>query len=241
MTQFAKQPQNYIYRRRRISRSRSEFGDRRMEEAAELPEMEGVHTGILHELPKTASASTEDRLSAILRSNGVTDFAFKRVASDYYDWPYESRRDVLGAASVDHLCKSIVLVNTRASSDVVDCSDRNNSKYYVVVVQYTARFNAESVRNYLYALNEGKVAKKKFNLRLAPEETSLQLTGYGHNAVTCVGMKTDIPVILDEAIMKLAPDFFWLGGGEVDLKLGIRTSEFVAAVKPFVFSCSSSS
>ncbi|KAL3598917.1 hypothetical protein D5086_006835 [Populus alba] len=138
--------------------------------------------------------TTEARLSTILRSNGVKDFAFKKVSSDYYDWPLESRRDVLGAASIDHLCKSIVLVNTQAPSNITDCSDFNNSKYYIVVVQYTARFNAETVKNYLYALNDGKIAKKKFNLRLAPEETSMELTGYGHNAVTCIGMKTNIPV-----------------------------------------------
>lgn len=46
-------------------------------------------------------------------------------------------------------------------------------------------------------------------------------------------------VILDEAIVKLNPDFFWLGGGEIDLKLGMRTSEFIEFVKPFVVSCSS--
>lgn len=57
-----------------------------------------------------ANADVEARLSNILRSNGVKDFLFKRVPSDYYDWPLESRRDVLGAASVHHLCKSIVLV-----------------------------------------------------------------------------------------------------------------------------------
>ncbi|MFQ6637846.1 hypothetical protein Gotur_012499 [Gossypium turneri] len=141
-----------------------------------------------------ASSDVEACLSNILRSNGVNDFIFKRVASDYYDWPLESRRDVLGAASVHHLCKSIVLVNTQAPSNVIDCSDRNNSKYYVVVVQYTARFNAETVKNFLYTLNNGKISKKKFNLRLAPEETSIKLTGYEHNAVTCISMQTDIPV-----------------------------------------------
>ena len=30
-------------------------------------------------------------------------------------------------------------------------------------VQYTARFNAEAVKNFLYSLNDGKIAKKKFN------------------------------------------------------------------------------
>ncbi|KAK9984657.1 hypothetical protein SO802_034182 [Lithocarpus litseifolius] len=221
-----------------------------------LAELERVQTQILERISKlelsldlsaplsTAVPSpnpicdTESRLSSILRTNGVSDFSFKKVPADYYDWPFEARRDALGAASIDHLCKSIVLVNTQAPSNVIDCSDRNNSKYYVVVIQYTARFNAETVKNFLYLLNNSQIAKKKFNLRLAPEETSVKLTGFEHNAVTCIGMKTDIPVILDEAIVKLNPDFFWLGGGEVDLKLGIRTSEFIDFVKPFIVSCS---
>lgn len=56
------------------------------------------------------ASTTVGRLSAILRSKGVKDFNFKRVARDYYDWTFEARRDALGAASIDHLCKSIVLV-----------------------------------------------------------------------------------------------------------------------------------
>ncbi|KAJ0048471.1 hypothetical protein Pint_15896 [Pistacia integerrima] len=47
-----------------------------------------------------------------------------------------------------------------------------------------------------------------------------------------------LKVVLDEAIVKLNPDFFWLGGGEVDLKLGIKTSEFINFVRPFIVSCS---
>ncbi|EPS57756.1 hypothetical protein M569_17061 [Genlisea aurea] len=167
--------------------------------------------------------TTEERLSGILRADAVVDFSFKRVPSDYYERTYESRRDILGAASIHHLCKSIVLVNTQAPGDVVDCSDRNFSKYYVVVVQYTARFNAEAVKSFLYTINNGKIPKKRINMRLAPEETSEKLTGYMHNGVTCIGRKTDIPVILDEAIVMLKPDFFWLGGGETDLKLGISS------------------
>ncbi|XP_074559434.1 uncharacterized protein LOC141815383 [Curcuma longa] len=182
--------------------------------------------------------TTVARLSAILRTRGVEDFVFKRVPSDYYDRPLEARRDILEAASVEHLCKSIVLVNTQAPANITDCSNPNNSKYYVVVIQYAARLNAENIKNFLYNLNENKVPKKKFNMRLAPEEESLKLTGFAHNAVTCIGMEIDIPVILDEAITKLKPNFFWLGGGEVDLKLGIRTSQFLNAVKPFIVNCS---
>lgn len=47
-----------------------------------------------------------------------------------------------------------------------------------------------------------------------------------------------LQVILDEAIAKLEPNFFWLGGGEIDLKLGIRTSQFIDFVKPFIVKCS---
>jgi hypothetical protein len=61
--------------------------------------------------PVHTAGDTEARLSAILRTNGVNDFSFKKVPSDYYDWPLDSRRDSLGAASVEHLCKSIVLVS----------------------------------------------------------------------------------------------------------------------------------
>ncbi|XP_021768458.1 uncharacterized protein LOC110732767 isoform X2 [Chenopodium quinoa] len=171
----------------------------------EMEELERIQRRILERIAKlelqlsssddAASDPTAERLSGILRSNAVTDFKFKVVPSDYYERSLEARRDLLSAPSIHHLCKSIVLVNTQAQSDVVDCSNRYNSKYYVVVVQYTARFNAETVKNYLYALNQGKVPKKKFNLRLAPEEISNNLTGFEHNAVTCIGMKTDIPLV----------------------------------------------
>ncbi|CAI9278432.1 unnamed protein product [Lactuca saligna] len=221
---------------------------------SELAELERLQTQILHRIAKLELSilpsnnspnkdlptTTEARLSALLFDAGVKDFSFKRVPSDYYDWSFEARRDILGAASIHHLCKSIVLVNTQAASNITDCSDPQNSKYYVVVVQYTARFSAENVKNFLYSLNNGKIPKKRFNLRLAPEEISHNLTGFEHNGVTCVGMKTDIPVILDEAIAKLNPDFFWLGGGEIDLKLGIRTSEFINFAKPFIVNCSGS-
>ncbi|XP_056686950.1 uncharacterized protein [Spinacia oleracea] len=137
----------------------------------EMEELERVQTRILKriadlELQLSLSSdddATAERLSGILRSNGVKEFNFKVVPSDYYDRSLEARRDLLSAPSIHHLCKSIVLVNTQAQSHVIDCSNRNNSKYYVVVVQYTARFNAETVKNYLYSLNEGKVPKKKFN------------------------------------------------------------------------------
>ncbi|XP_078154013.1 ybaK/aminoacyl-tRNA synthetase-associated domain-containing protein isoform X3 [Carex rostrata] len=161
---------------------------------------------------ETTAESTETRLSVILLARGVSDFAWKRVPSDYYDQSLEYRRQILAASRIEQLCKTIVM--------------------------YMARLNAESIKNFLYALNDKKVPKKRFNMRLAPEDESLKLTGFIHNAVTCIGMRTDIPVIIDEAITKLEEDYFWLGGGDVDLKLGMKTSQFLTAFRPFVVKCS---
>jgi len=39
---------------------------------------------------------------------------------------------------------------------------------YSFVSQYTARFNADAVKNFLYSLNNGSIAKKKFNSKKFP-------------------------------------------------------------------------
>ncbi|KAJ8437786.1 hypothetical protein Cgig2_013705 [Carnegiea gigantea] len=147
---------------------------------AALKELERVQTGILERIAEleraylpdsdqlssslslsAADDATAARLSAILRSNGVRDFTFKSVPSNYYDRPLKVRRDLLGAASIHHLCKSIVLVcHVSFSSIYLICSIWS---YSVDWDSYTAKFSAEMVKNYLYLLNEGKVPKKKFN------------------------------------------------------------------------------
>lgn len=63
---------------------------------------------------------------------------FVRVPADYYDQPLEFRRACLKASSVDHLCKSIIMENTRAHPSVQGWEDPKNSKYYVVIVQVGA-------------------------------------------------------------------------------------------------------
>lgn len=60
--------------------------------------------------PCTISA-TQQRLEKITRSLGCQSIQFKAVPEDYYERSLEERRDMLGAASVDHLCKSIVMVS----------------------------------------------------------------------------------------------------------------------------------
>ncbi|KAM0030280.1 hypothetical protein Hdeb2414_s0018g00535341 [Helianthus debilis subsp. tardiflorus] len=94
----------------------------------EMEELESRQTQILKRItqlelsllpPSTDEQpnATVARLSAALVAGAVKDFSFKRVPSDYYDWSLEARRDVLGAASIHHLCKSIVLV-TKCESQI---------------------------------------------------------------------------------------------------------------------------
>jgi prolyl-tRNA editing enzyme YbaK/EbsC (Cys-tRNA(Pro) deacylase) len=47
--------------------------------------------------------------------------------------------------------------------------------------------------------------------------------------VSPVGIRTRLPIILSHRIAQLRPGTFFLGAGEVDLKLGMSASDFIAA------------
>ncbi|GIL82865.1 hypothetical protein Vretifemale_11767 [Volvox reticuliferus] len=81
------------------------------------------------------ASPTQQRLERELINRGFSSFRFVRVPTEYYDLSLELRRDCLGAASVNHLCKSIVMENTRAHESVTGWDDPRNSKYYCVIVQ----------------------------------------------------------------------------------------------------------
>lgn len=94
----------------------------------------------------------------------------------------------------------------------------NKHRYVLVVLQYTAKMNAEKLRRAMHAhctaalaaaLGKGLdlsgsgsssngapvVPLAQFRFRLAPEDVSDALTGFTHNAVTPFGLKTaGIPV-----------------------------------------------
>lgn len=99
------------------------------------------------------------------------------------------------------------------------------------------RTHAEKLKNFLHKLNDGAVSKKGFNMRLAPQEDSDRLSGFEHNAVSPIGFHTPIPIILSHKIASLQPGFFFIGAGEVDLKLCLRVDEFIENYKPYVVDC----
>ena len=161
---------------------------------------------------------------------------FYRVPANYYDEPLEFRRRCVGGATVDHMCKTIVMENTRCVND--DCADAFNSRWYLVVVQYTAKLNQQKLEKFLHQLNNvdgRKCGKKNFNMRLAKEEDSERLTGYVKGAVCPFGCaERRMPVILSDKIVALEPQTFWLGAGEIDLKVGMSAADFVERAEPHV-------
>ena len=183
---------------------------------------------------------TNTRFCFCLRSIGA--FEICRVPSDYYERDLEYRRQCLQGLSVSHLCKSMVMENTKDERQFPEGlpkgeEDLWDSKYFMVIVQYVSRLNAEKIRDHIFDMREGKTPRKKIKMRLAPAEVSYAITGYDHNAVTPINTKRKIPILLSHSIADLKPDFFWLGAGEVLLKVGFSASKFAQAYGAHVMKC----
>ena len=174
------------------------------------------------------------KLSKDLETRGVRDYAFVRAPTEYYDKDLEFRRNILDASSIHHLCKSIIMENTRVEED-----EQGVVKYWLVIVQYSSRLDSEVLRTHVYNHHKGLVSRGKINMRLVSEEKSYELSGFKKNAVTPVGMKVQLPIVLAKEIADLSPDEFWIGAGEVDLKIGMRVSDFIKAYNPMIVSLGS--
>jgi prolyl-tRNA editing enzyme YbaK/EbsC (Cys-tRNA(Pro) deacylase) len=180
------------------------------------------------------SSPVQIRLEQELIQKGFTNHLFIRAPPEYYDRPLEFRQGIVGAASVHHMCKSIVMENTRVEADN---SDPSILKYWLVIVQYTAKLHSDKLRAFVQKAHDGKLSKKQINMRLCPEDVSNDLTGFEHNGVSPIAIKTRLPIILSHKIAALEPDVFWLGAGEVDLKVGMSAADFVRGYEPHVVDC----
>lgn len=67
-------------------------------------------------------------------------------------------------------------------------------------------------------------------MRMTSDDVAKELTGYSHNAVTPLCSNTELPIIMSDRIPKLS-GMFYMGAGEVDLKVGMPAAEFLAAYK----------
>jgi len=156
---------------------------------------------------------------------------FKRAPKDYYQQSLEWRRNILGAPDIRYLFKSMLYQNTRIRGKGLE--DPRNSEYYLIIYQYVTKFNNEKCQKFIRSLTGFSISKKKYNFRLAPAEASKNLSGFPHNAVSPLGIKTEgIPIILSHRALELG--HIWLGGGEEDLKLSIDTWEFRNMFRPYI-------
>ena len=119
------------------------------------------------------------------------------------------------------------------------------SKYYCLVIQYTTRMNSTRLNKVLREL--AKVSARKLNLRLVPADINAEISGYLHNGVTPLGIKTKMPIIISDKLLNFIPksrngtnennnidDYMWLGAGEVNLKWRISLTQFINHFKPFI-------
>ena len=186
-----------------------------------------------------SDCATARRLNDLIVARGASPSKFVRVPAQYYDEDLPFRAACVGAPSVHHMRKTICMENTRCTRD--DCEDPVNSRWYLVLVQYTARLSQQKLEKFLHQLNNQggrKVGKKAFHMRLAKEEDSERLTGYAHGAVTPFGTAMRVPVLVSREMEKLTPGGeFWLGGGEVDLKMRVSYDELVSKFDAVAVDC----
>lgn len=143
----------------------------------------------------------------------------------------EARLPMLGAQSVDQLCKTIVMENTKHTGE----EDRLNSRYYLVVLQTKDKLNGERVKDLIKAENAKigrRLGNRKLNFNFCPSFEAL--TGFKRNAVCPFASKTPLPVIISRPVISLYPKTVFLGGGAPDLKAEVSVLDLVRITKPLI-------
>ncbi|ORX53538.1 hypothetical protein DM01DRAFT_1322476 [Hesseltinella vesiculosa] len=147
---------------------------------------------------------------------------FVEVESDYYSWEVQRRSFRVLAPSRAHMCKSLIMENTRCTHTNYD--DPLYSRYYCI---YDTPVNTQVLLNYARDLNNRTISKKHYNFRMADENVSYELTGYKSGGVCAIGMKCNVPIILAGCILQLNPPVMFLGAGHVDWKIGVPVQDFI--------------
>jgi hypothetical protein len=200
----------------------------------------------------TANSSEVAKVKQSLLNNKVFNYRLVTVPEDYYDRSFQGRADIL-SASIPQLCKSLIFENANFDESCQEgADDLSYAKFYLVVVQYEAKFDTIRFENLIWGLRpyQNRLAKSKFNFNLASAEDNDRLSGYKHNAVTPFGMTTErskdgvvvesglriknVPVVICSRLQNIRPSYIYLGGGEVNVKLGLGLSDFIRVHQPII-------
>ena len=92
-------------------------------------------------------------IAKLRNENGLSSIKLVRAPQNYFDLSLEERMDVLGAPSTEHLCKTIVMQNTRYDIGVGSFPESANDLSYpqnvIVITQFTSKLNANRLVNVL--------------------------------------------------------------------------------------------
>ena len=177
--------------------------------------------------------------------------AWRLCPPDYYDLGLEERQAILGAHSTSQLCKAWLFENRNFAANTTTTTMTNddddggeegananptNSGYYLIVIQYVESINVKKLGLELRGLRppgQSRFDPGYFaNLRLAPEEASVELTGYGRN-------NRYLSSSARASSRVCGPNSSgWMGGGHRDWELDMAVSEFLQGVNAIVLDVS---
>lgn len=100
----------------------------------------------------------------------------------------------------------------------------------------TAKFDAELLRDLVHSLRapDSRLPRKRFHFQLASQDVSNALGGFDHNAVSPFGLLTELPIVICSRCLDVRPPYVFMGGGKVDVKLGISVSDFLRSTNAIV-------
>jgi prolyl-tRNA editing enzyme YbaK/EbsC (Cys-tRNA(Pro) deacylase) len=172
------------------------------------------------------------RVKRDLTSHGVllSSCRFPQVPDDYYDHPLEDRAKLLGVKP-NQLCKSLLFQNMAPQFD--ESEGPGSAKFYLIIVQYASKFSPDKLRAAIQKMRPPETRQQKIDYRMAAQEINDEVTGFQHNAVSPFGLATKIPILLSEACTRECK-YLFMGGGAVNVKLGMAMSSFLACASPIV-------
>jgi len=191
-----------------------------------LTRLEQVH----HDCPKDIPVDDSlRRARAHVERLALYSVVWKWVPSTYYGWNLQQRAESLtgSATHTAHLCKSLVLENKKLQNGDPLMDVSTNPRYVLVICQYAATLNNAKLTAAVRHLRpiHDRLNVNRLDFRIADDNDAI--TGYAHNSVTPFGLlqQDKVHIILTREAVALK--WFWMGGGHVDLKLRVATSEFV--------------
>ena len=160
------------------------------------------------------------KLTEYFTEKGINSFRIVETPEDYYSMTLDQRKVIVGC-NKEALCKSVILENTLFDENI-KCPIYQ--RYYLTIVQYVSEFNAEKIarllRSYIADRFNIKVSKKQVHFRVAKKEVAYEMTGFSFNSIGPYLMKSeDLLIIFPSKLYDIYPQYFFLGGGELELKV----------------------